>query len=300
MGLLVHLPNLAGARRPSPCGGHRRARGGARFSVSAAAPGGGVKEEEEEEEEEEEKGTRGKERIVIRVSDPVRERRLPPPLFSSPDAPSPAAGRRRRKGEDEDDGEDRRRRYHVNVGDAIRALREELPAAFYREPSFHIYRDDIVFKDPINNFTGIDNYKRIFWALRFTGQIFFKALWIDIISIWQPVEDVIMIRWIVHGIPRVLSDGPGRFEGTSEYKFDKNGKIYEHKVDNVAKNTPTKFKVLPVVELIRSLGCPSTPKPTYFETSSLQLISLLPFWFKLTWMRCYLSLYLILANLSKG
>uniref|UniRef100_A0A0D9WDZ4 Uncharacterized protein n=1 Tax=Leersia perrieri TaxID=77586 RepID=A0A0D9WDZ4_9ORYZ len=290
--VLFHLPNLAGARRPSPAD-LRRDRG-ARLSVSAAAPGGPVKEEEEEEKE---KGTRRKERIVIRVSDPVRERRLPPPLFTSPDSPPEPPAAKRRQGEG--DEEEERRQYYVNVGDAIRTLREELPAAFYREPSFHIYRDDIAFKDPINNFVGIDNYKRIFWALRFTGQIFFKALWIDIVSIWQPVEDVIMIRWIVHGSPRVLSDGPGRFEGTSEYKFDKNGKIYEHKVENVARNSPTKFKVLPVAELIRSLGCPSTPKPTYFKTSSLQLIALLPFWLRLTWMRCCLSLYLILAGLSK-
>jgi hypothetical protein len=129
-----------------------------------------------------------------------------------------------------------------------------------------------VFKDPLNNFKGIGNYKRIFRALRFTGQIFFKAVWIDIFSIWQPVDNVIMIRWIVHGIPRVPWEGNGRFDGTSEYKLDKNGKIYEHKVDNIARNSPTKFKVLPVVELIRSLGCPSTPKPTYFETSCLALM----------------------------
>lgn len=133
-------------------------------------------------------------------------------------------------------------------------------------------RDDIVLKDPINNFKGIVNYKRIFWALRFTGQIFFKAVWIDIVSIWQPVDNVIMIRWIAHGIPRVPWEGNGRFDGTSEYKLDKTGKIYEHKVDNIARNSPTKFKILPVVELIRSLGCPSTPKPTYFETLCICLV----------------------------
>ncbi|KAG8067508.1 hypothetical protein GUJ93_ZPchr0005g14268 [Zizania palustris] len=240
MGLPVQLPNLAGVRRPA-ASGLRRGRG-ARFSVSAAAPGGPVKEEEE-------KGAGKKEKIVIRVSDPVRERRLPPPLFSSPDAPEEPPAARRRPPQEEDGGEERRR-YYVNMGDAIRTLREELPVAFYREPSFDIYRDDIAFKDPINNFTGIDNYKRIFWALRLTGQIFFKALWIDIVSIWQPVENIIMIRWIVHGIPRVLSDGQSRFDGTSEYKLDKNGKIYEHKVDNVARNSSTKFKVLPVAEFI--------------------------------------------------
>ncbi|PAN16694.1 hypothetical protein PAHAL_3G078000 [Panicum hallii] len=266
MGLLVQLPNLAGVRLPAAAAIPQSCRGG-RLIVSAAAPGGPVKEEEEA------NGAGKKEKIVIRVSDPVRERRLPPPLFSAPDEPSerppdPEEGWRR----GDEDGEEAKKQYYVNMGDAIRKLREELPVVFYREPSFDIYRDDIVFKDPLNNFKGIGNYKRIFRALRFTGQIFFKAVWIDIFSIWQPVDNVIMIRWIVHGIPRVPWEGNGRFDGTSEYKLDKNGKIYEHKVDNIARNSPTKFKVLPVVELIRSLGCPSTPKPTYFETSCLALM----------------------------
>ncbi|XP_062181290.1 uncharacterized protein LOC133885577 [Phragmites australis] len=294
MGLLVQLPNLAAARRPATAAARLSCRGG-RLTVSAAAPGGPVKEEEE-------KGAGKKEKIVIRVSDPVRERRLPPPLSSAPEASSepplaPVADRQRGEEDGEEEG---RRRYYVNMGDAIRTLREELLVLFYREPSFDIYRDDIIFKDPLNNFVGIDNYKRIFWALRFIGQILFKAVWIDIVSIWQPIDNVIMIRWIVHGIPRVPWEGYGRFDGTSEYKLDKNGKIYEHKVDNLARNSPTKFKVLPVEEFIRSLGCPSTPKPTYFETLTLSLMSVMPFWLRLTCMRCYLSLYLTLAILAKG
>ncbi|XP_066363159.1 uncharacterized protein [Miscanthus floridulus] len=270
MVLLVQLPNVAGVRRPAAAAVHRSCRAG-RFTVYAAASGGRLKEEEGA------KGV-GKEKIVIRVSDPVRERRFPPPLFSAPDEPSvpppePEEGRR----QGVEDGEKAKGQYYVNMGDAIRTLREDLPVAFYREPNFHVYRDDIIFKDPLNSFTGISNYKRIFWALRITGQIFFKAAWIDIVSIWQPVENVIMVRWIVNGIPRVPWEGNGRFDGTSEYKLDKNGKIYEHKVDNIARNSPTKFKVLRVVELIRSIGCPSTPKPTYFEASCLSLIRLVHF-----------------------
>ncbi|KAK7285836.1 hypothetical protein RJT34_20618 [Clitoria ternatea] len=158
--------------------------------------------------------------------------------------------------------------YYVNMGYAIRSLREDFPSLFYRELSFDIYRDDIVFKDPLNTFIGIENYKSIFWALRFHGRIFFKALWIDITSVWQPVENVIMVRWTVHGIPRVPWESRGRFDGTSEYKLDKDGKIFEHRVDNVAPNPPHKFKVLRVEELIQSISCPSTPRPTYFEISS--------------------------------
>ncbi|KAK7337993.1 hypothetical protein VNO77_18587 [Canavalia gladiata] len=168
------------------------------------------------------------------------------------------------KREEEEEKED----YYLNMGYAIRSLREDFPALFHREPSFDIYRDDIVFKDPLNTFIGIENYKSIFWAIRFHGRIFFKALWIDLISVWQPVENVIMVRWTVHGIPRVPWESRGRFDGTSEYKLDKNGKIFEHRVDNIALNTPPKFKVLRVEELIQYIGCPSTPRPTYFETSS--------------------------------
>ncbi|BFG22079.1 hypothetical protein CerSpe_083530 [Prunus speciosa] len=164
--------------------------------------------------------------------------------------------------------EEEKQNYYVNMGYAIRTVREEFPELFYREPSFDIYRDDITFKDPINTFMGIENYKSIFWALRFHGKMFFKALWVDVISVWQPMDSVIMVRWTVHGIPRVPWDSRGRFDGTSEYKLDKKGKIFEHRVDNIALNSPPKFQVLAVADIIQSLGCPSTPRPTYFETSS--------------------------------
>ncbi|XP_052153787.1 uncharacterized protein LOC127771877 [Oryza glaberrima] len=283
MAHLLQLPDLAAARPPAA---RRRI---AAAAVVVAEARGGVKQQQQV--------AVGR---VIRVADPVREGRLlllPPPLFSVPVTPSesPAAARRREEDEEE------RRRYYLNMGYAIRTLREELPDVFSKEPSFDIYREDIVFKDPLNKFEGIDNYKRIFWALRFTGRIFFKALWVDIVSIWQPAENLIMIRWIAHGIPRVPWEAHGRFDGASEYKLDKNGKIYEHKVHNVAMNPPTKFKVLPVHELIRSLGCPSTPKPTYFETSS-QSLSVEPGYLRLAWTRCYLLLchMLSLPNLGEG
>lgn len=164
--------------------------------------------------------------------------------------------------------EEQKRDYYLNTGYAIRTLREEFPTLFYQELSFDIYRDDIVFKDPLNTFVGIENYKSIFWALRFHGRMFFRSLWIDIVSVWQPVENLIMVRWTVHGIPRVPWESCGRFDGTSEYKLDKDGKIYEHRVHNIALNTPPKFRVQALQEMIQYIGCPSTPKPTFFEISS--------------------------------
>ncbi|CAH8383726.1 unnamed protein product [Eruca vesicaria subsp. sativa] len=164
----------------------------------------------------------------------------------------------------EEEGEDKEN-YYVNKGHAVQCLREELPSLFYKDPNFDIYRDDIVFKDPMNTFMGIDNYKSMFWWLRFLGKIFFKALCVDTVSIWQPNDNTLMIRWTVHGVPRVPWETRGRFDGTSEYKFDKNGKIYVHKVDNIAINSPPKFQMLSVQELVEAISCPSTPKPTFFE-----------------------------------
>ncbi|KAL6569574.1 hypothetical protein OROMI_014088 [Orobanche minor] len=166
------------------------------------------------------------------------------------------------------DKEGKKRDYYLNTGHAIRTIREEFPELFYKEPSFTIYRDDIVFRDPLNTFSGIENYKSIFWALRFHGRILFRDLWVDILSVRQPVDNVVMVRWTVHGIPRIPWECFSRFDGTSEYKLDKDGKIYEHKVHNIAPNGLQHFQVLVVDQLIQSMGCPSTPKPTYFEFSS--------------------------------
>ncbi|XP_009801438.1 uncharacterized protein LOC107811745 [Nicotiana tabacum] len=172
--------------------------------------------------------------------------------------------------------EEEKRNYYLNTGYAIRTIREEFPALFYKELTFDIYRDDIVFKDPLNTFTGIENYKSIFWALRFHGRMFFRALWIDIVSVWQPVENMIIVRWTVHGIPRVPWESHGRFDGTSEYKLDKDGKIYEHWVHNIALSGPPKFHVLAVQELIEYIGGASTPKPTFFEIFSPTLRNIAP------------------------
>lgn len=155
--------------------------------------------------------------------------------------------------------------YHVNVGYAIRTLREELPTLFYKEMSYNIYRDDITFQDPLNTFRGLKSYQTIFWALRFHGRIFFKALWVDVNRVWQPNDRTITIRWSVRGVPRVPWEAWGRFDGTSEYKLDKNGKIYSHKVDNVAMSDPPRYRPLTVVELLQLGSVQRTPGVTCFS-----------------------------------
>ncbi|MQL94771.1 hypothetical protein Taro_027418 [Colocasia esculenta] len=79
----------------------------------------------------------GKERVarIIGVSDLGREGRVTSPLVAGPLLLlSPSLKQQKREG-----GEDKQK-YYVNMGYAIRTLREEFPVIFYREPSFDIFR----------------------------------------------------------------------------------------------------------------------------------------------------------------
>lgn len=115
--------------------------------------------------------------------------------------------------------------------------------------------------DPLNTFTGIEKYKLIFWALRFHGKILFREIALDVYRVWQPSENVILIRWNLRGVPRVPWEAKGEFQGTSRYKLDRNGKIYEHKVDNLAFNFPQNIKQVSVLDLVTA--CPASPNPTF-------------------------------------
>eukprot|EP00897_Mesotaenium_endlicherianum_P000447 jgi/Mesen1/10402/ME000081S09795 len=192
--------------------------------------------------------------------------------------------------------------YYVNVGYAIRTLREELPSMFYRELTFDIYRDDITFCDPLNTFAGMDNYKLIFWALRFHGRIFFRALWVDVQRIWQPNDKTIMVRWAVRGLPRVPWEAQGHFDGTSEYKLDKAGKIYEHKVYNVVMNNHKRqmamvdpLEMLRVAGAGRAGGTTSTPTPNFFRRALVHCGLLSSYLSVFTWVRFYWALASTLA-----
>ncbi|KAI5440785.1 uncharacterized protein LOC127134513 [Lathyrus oleraceus] len=151
--------------------------------------------------------------------------------------------------------------FYVNLGLAVRTLREDMPMIFIKDLNYDIYRDDITFLDPLNTFTGIEKYKLIFWALRFHGKLLFHEISLDVYRVWQPSKNVILIRWNLKGVPRVPWEAKGEFQGTSKYKLDKNGMIYEHKVDNLAFNFPQNIKPVSVLDLITS--CPASPNPTF-------------------------------------
>uniref|UniRef100_A0A7N0TD14 Uncharacterized protein n=1 Tax=Kalanchoe fedtschenkoi TaxID=63787 RepID=A0A7N0TD14_KALFE len=173
--------------------------------------------------------------------------------------------------------------FYVNLGLAVRTLREDMPLLFTKDLNYDIYRDDITFVDPLNTFSGIENYKLIFWALRFHGKILFRDISLEVFRIWQPAENVILIRWNLKGVPRVPWEAKGQFQGTSRYKLDRNGKIYEHKVDNLAFNFPQHLKSsVSMLDLVSAR--PASPNPTFFWNSLVDMDSS-------SWVRFYRSVW---------
>jgi hypothetical protein len=162
--------------------------------------------------------------------------------------------------------------FYANVGDAIRTLREETPTLFQKDLTYDLYRDDIVFKDPRNAFHGKKNYKTLFWSLRFHGRLFFRVLYVDVHRIWQPEESIIRMRWTVHGVPRVPWEAEGVFDGVSQWKLDRDGKIYEHSVDNVILRDPplSRNPLMAGLNLLRIpqlAGAPQAPCPGAYFTA---------------------------------
>lgn len=119
-----------------------------------------------------------------------------------------------------------------------------------------------MFRDPRNKFDGMKNYKLIFWSLRFHGKIFFTKLYVEVKRIWQPTDDVIKMRWTVHGVPRVPWEAEGLFDGISTYKLDNHGRIYEHQVDNVLLRDPPMLTNPPLLAGLNLVpGSSQTPVP---------------------------------------
>ncbi|MCT7957737.1 DUF2358 domain-containing protein [Laspinema palackyanum] len=118
--------------------------------------------------------------------------------------------------------------YQSQVEKAVATLKEDLPTLFEKDISYDIYRKDIFFKDPVNQFKWKFNYRIIFWTLRFHGQLFFTELYFDLHDVEQVAPDMILANWTVRGRLRLPWKADLFFNGYSNYKLDENGLIYEH------------------------------------------------------------------------
>ena len=116
----------------------------------------------------------------------------------------------------------------LSVEQVIKTLKEDLPTLFEKDISYHIYTDDIYFKDPVNTFKYKFNYRIIFWTLRFHARLFFTQIFFDVHEVYQSAEDTILAKWTVRGVLRVPWKAGLLFNGYSTYKLNQDNLIYEH------------------------------------------------------------------------
>lgn len=116
----------------------------------------------------------------------------------------------------------------LSVEQVIKTLKEDLPTLFEKDISYHIYTDDIYFKDPVNTFKYKFNYRIIFWTLRFHARLFFTQIYFDVHEVYQSTEDTILAKWTVRGVLRVPWKAGLLFNGYSTYKLNQDNLIYEH------------------------------------------------------------------------
>ncbi|MEH1842836.1 MAG: DUF2358 domain-containing protein [Nostoc sp.] len=116
----------------------------------------------------------------------------------------------------------------LSVERVIKTLKEDLPTLFQKDITYHIYTDDIYFKDPVNTFKYKFNYRIIFWTLRFHARLFFTQIYFDVHEVYQSAEDTILAKWTVRGVLRVPWKAGLLFNGYSTYKLNQDNLIYEH------------------------------------------------------------------------
>lgn len=61
---------------------------------------------------------------------------------------------------------------------------------------------------------------------------------VEVKRVWQTDDSKIQMRWQVRGTPRVPWKAEGIFDGVSMYKLDREGRIFEHYIDNVILRDP--------------------------------------------------------------
>jgi hypothetical protein len=115
-----------------------------------------------------------------------------------------------------------------SLDDTVAVLKQDLPTLFQQDLDYSIYAGNIVFQDPLSQFSGKFAYRLIFWTLRFHAALFFKEIYFDLHNIRPDEVDTICAEWTVRGVLRLPWHRAVCFHGYSVYRLNKEGLICEH------------------------------------------------------------------------
>mmetsp|Transcript_16552 Transcript_16552/g.35963 ORF Transcript_16552/g.35963 Transcript_16552/m.35963 type:complete len:455 (-) Transcript_16552:278-1642(-) len=139
---------------------------------------------------------------------------------------------------------DSQKEFELNLGRAVDTLKSDYPNLLTKDPSWHIYHEDLEVVDPTGvSLHGLDNYKMAFGFIHGVVRWFYCEEKSGLTSIrvgYDWARKCIRVSWNVELVPRMIYGGTRNIlhvDGISEYYLDReSGLITEHKVSHLLIN----------------------------------------------------------------
>lgn len=108
----------------------------------------------------------------------------------------------------------------MSLLDRLRQDYQHFPA----DQSYDLYAEDVYFKDPLNEFRGVDRYRQNIGFI----ERWFQDIHLELHDITQPASDRIETRWTLSWTAPVPWQPRIRIPGWSELHLNAVGQICEH------------------------------------------------------------------------
>lgn len=137
---------------------------------------------------------------------------------------------------------DERREYELNLGKAMDTLKKDYPVIIKNKPDFSIYHEDLNVVDPSGvQIRGLKSYKQSFAFFQSLVRIFYSVdrSKVQFRMMYDFARSTIRISWNVMLVPKIVGNRHNALyiDGISAYKMDSNGKIIEHRVEQMLINS---------------------------------------------------------------
>ncbi len=108
----------------------------------------------------------------------------------------------------------------MDILDQIRLDYERFP----HDQSYHLYAEDVHFKDPLNEFRGVERYRRMIGFI----DRWFKDIDLQLHEIKYAQPNQIETRWTLSWVAPVPWQPPMSIPGRSELGISEAGKVISH------------------------------------------------------------------------
>lgn len=109
------------------------------------------------------------------------------------------------------------------MDDIVKQIKADY-ARFPADQSYDLYASDVYFKDPLNEFRGVDRYRQMIGIM---GQ-WLKQIELELYSIERSQPDTLITRWKLSWIAPLPWNPKMAIPGRSELKINAQGLICSH------------------------------------------------------------------------